>query len=548
MIRSGLMAYAGMVPWINRRAVLRGIMGCCGAGTIVGTAAGTEDRPRRGGLLIVAADTEPRNLNPAVVASNGVFYISSKIIEPLAEMDFGQGGLRPVLATSWQPTADGRSITFHLRPGVTWHDGHPFSSKDVAFSAMKVWKVLQNLGQVILRDLEEVETPDPATAIFRFAQPTPAQYILNALPSISAVLPQHIYDTGDISANLANLLLRGTGPFRFSEHRRGQFYRLDRYDGYWDKERPYLDRIIYRILPDAGSVVAALESGEVHLTAFSSLPKSELERLKESKNLVVTSSGYEGLTYLLTVEMNLRRRELANLGVRRAIAHAIDKDLVAERILGGLGRPVTGPIPHTATDFFSGGAEPYPFDTQMAEQLLDEAGYRRPASGAMRFALRLLPAPWFEQTRQMGDYLAQALRTIGIDATIISRDTAGHQRAVYTDHDFDLAIGSPVYRNDPAISTTILYQGGLPAGVPFSNQYGYDDPAMNKLITDAAQEINPAKRVQFYYEFQRKAMADLPLIPVAEFTFVTIARATIRNIGSNPRWPVSSWADTWRTD
>lgn len=116
---------------------------------------------------------------------------------------------------------------------------------------------------------------------------------------------------------------------------------------------------------------------------------------------------------------------------------------------------------------------------------------------------------------------------------------------MYTTHEFDLAIGSPVYRNDPAISTTTLYQGGLPAGVPFSNQYGYDNPAMNDLIARAAREVDAAARTRFYREFQRLAARDLPLIHVAEFTFVTVARDTVRNVANNPRWATSHWADTW---
>ena len=98
-----------------------------------------QDEVTPGGTLVVAADTEPVNLNPAMVASNGVFYVSSKVVEPLAEMDSG-GTLRPLLATSWEGSKDGSTFTVNLREGVTWHDGEPFTSADVAFSAMEVWK------------------------------------------------------------------------------------------------------------------------------------------------------------------------------------------------------------------------------------------------------------------------------------------------------------------------------------------------------------------------------------------------------------------------
>ncbi|MGL5736872.1 MAG: ABC transporter substrate-binding protein, partial [Beijerinckiaceae bacterium] len=116
---------------------------------------------------------------------------------------------------------------------------------------------------------------------------------------------------------------------------------------------------------------------------------------------------------------------------------------------------------------------------------------------------------------------------------------------VYTDHAFDLAIGSPVYRNDPAISTTILYQSGLPAGVPFANQWGYASTAMDGVIARGATMLDPAQRIAAYKEFQHLANSELPIIHVAEWTFITVARDEVRNVANNPRWATSHWADCW---
>lgn len=197
------------------------------------------------------------------MASNGVFYVASKVIEPLAEQSYDGNGLAPRLATAWHGSPDGRSVTFTLRPGVTWHDGRPFSSADVAFSALEVWKKLQNLGRVVFKDLEAVDTPDATTAVLRFAKPTPFQLIQNALPALTAVVPKHVYEGSDINANPANTRLIGTGPFRFVEHRPGQFYRLERNPNYWDSGKPYLDAIVYRVLPDPGAVAAAIEANQI---------------------------------------------------------------------------------------------------------------------------------------------------------------------------------------------------------------------------------------------------------------------------------------------
>ncbi len=501
------------------------------------------EAPVRGGTLVVAADTEPRNLNPAMVASNGVFYVSSKVVEPLAEMDY-ESGLRPVLATAWEGSEDGRSFTVTLRDGVTFSDGEPFTSADVAFSAMEVWKPLQNLGRVVFANLEAVDTPDPLTAVLRFSVPTPPQLIENALPALTSVLPKHLYAGTDIAENPLNMAPVGTGPFLFVEHKPGEFYRLERNPTYWGEGLPYLDGILYRVLPDAGAKAAALETGDIQLTAFSAVPLAEMPRLDALPDVSVINAGYEGITYQITVEINHRRPELADPLVRKAMRHAIDSQFIVDVIFMGYATAATGPVPSSAKDFYTADVETYAFDPAAAEALLDEAGYPRGADGT-RFSLRLRPAPWFEQTRAVGDYVRQALQKVGIEVELVTADSGGHIKAVYTDHDFDLAIGSPVYRNDPAISTTILYQGGLPDGVPFSNQYGYDDPLMNEIIAEGLSTIDRAERVAVYQRFQKKAAADLPILVLVDFTFLTVARDEVKNVANNPRWATSSWADTW---
>ncbi len=506
---------------------------------------GFAQTPKKGGRLVVAADSEPRNLNPAIVASNGVFFISSKIVEQLAEADYtAKDGLSPRLAVSWEGAADGLSATFRLREGVKWHDGKPFTSADVAFSALDVWKPLQNLGRTVFKDLQAVDTPDEHTAVFKFSKPTPFQLIRNALPALTSVLPRHVYETGKIEDSPANNAPVGTGPFKFAEYKPGQYYRLEKNPGYWGDGEPYLDEIVYQVLPDRSSAANALEAGEIQLAAFSAVPLADLDRIGKVPGLKVVTKGYEGLTYQLVVEINHRRKELADLRVRQAIAHAIDKDFVVKTIFLGYAETATGPVPKNDPQFYTPDVPTYAFDLARANALLDEAGYKRGDNGT-RFALKLLPAPYFNETKQFGDYLRQALAAVGIDAQLVNNDAAAHMKAVYTDHAFDLAVGPPVFRGDPAISTTILVQGGIPDGVPFSNQGGYENAELDAIIEKASRTLDAEARTELYRQFQKKVAEDLPLINVADWSFISVASDRLRNIADNPRWAVSNWADTW---
>ena len=507
--------------------------------------------PNRGGRLVVAADSEPANLNPAIVASNGVFYVASKVIEQLAEQTYvdekNPDGLRPLLAESWTGSDDGLSVTFKLREGVIWHDGKPFTSADVAFSAVEVWKKLQNLGRSVFKNLDSVETPDAHTAVFRFSQPTPFQLIRNALPVVTSVLPKHLYEGTDIAKNPANEKLVGTGPFTYAEHKPGEYYLLKRNENYWDKTAPALDEIVYQVLPDRASAGNALEADQIQLAAFSAVPLSDLERISKVPGLKVYADGYEALTYQLIVEINHRRKELADVKVRQAIAHAIDKDFVVKTIFLGYAKPATGLLPAFDKTFYEPDTQQYPFDIAKAESLLDEAGYKKGADG-IRFKLKLLPAPFFNETKQFGDYLRQALAKIGIDAVIVANDTPAHLKAVYTDHDFDITVATPVYRSDPAISTTVLLQSGLPAGAPFTNQYGYKNDAIDALIAKGAVTLNDKARAAVYQELQKLVADDLPLINVADFSFITVASDRVQNVSDTPRWAVTNWANTGLTE
>ena len=364
------------------------------------------------------------------------------------------------------------------------------------------------------------------------------------MPVVTSVVPKHIYEGTDIAKNPANQKLVGTGPFKFADYKPGEYYLLTRNDSYWQKDEPLLDEIVYQFLPDRAAAGNALEAEQIQLAAFSAVPLADLDRISKVPELKVYPNGYEGLTYQLIVEINHRRKELADIKVRQAIAHAIDHDFVVKTIFLGYAKSSSGPVPAYDKTFFEPDVTKYAFDPAKADALLDEAGYKRGRDGN-RFSLKLLPAPFFNETKQFGDYLRQALGKVGIDAQIVSNDTPAHLKAVYTDHAFDIAVATPVYRSDPAISTTILFESGLPAGVPFSNQYGYANPEIDEVIKLAASTIDADKRAALYKQLQKAVADDLPLINVAEFSFITVARDSVQNVSDNPRWAVSNWSNVW---
>ena len=506
-------------------------------------AALAQETPRRGGTMTVHFATEQRILNPSLQASTGVYIVGGKIQEPLVDLD-AQGAPSPCLATSWEATPDGKTITFRLRQGVTWHDGRPFTSADVQFTAMEMWKKILNYGTSLQQFLEAVETPDAHTAVFKYSQPMPLNLLLRALPDLGYISAKHIYEGTDIRQNPANTAPMGTGPFRFVQYERGQFIIAERNPNYWRENLPYLDRIVWRVITDRSAATAQMEAGQVLVSPFSSLPLADFARLGRDPRFEVTTRGNEGNARTNTLEFNQRNPILADLRVRRALAHALNIPFFIENFLGDFAKAGTGPIPSTSADFHPTGMPQYAFDRAAANRLLDEAGHRRGAGG-VRFNLRLNPAPWGEDIALFTTFIQQSLQEVGVRVEIVRLDAAGFLRTVYNDHNFDLATGWHQYRSDPAVSTTVWYRSGSPRGAPWTNQFGVVDAQLDTIIDGAATELDPVRRRARYADFVRRANTELMLWMPIEQIFLTAINRRCRNHSNTPRWGSSSWHDLW---
>lgn len=500
--------------------------------------------PRKGGVFTVHYGSEQRMLNPSLQASTGVYIVGGKIQEQLVDLD-AQGKPVGVLAESWEAAPNGKTVTFKLRPGVTWHDGKRFTSADVAFTAMQMWKKILNYGSTLQLFLTAVDTPDPLTAVFRYERPMPLNLLLRALPDLGYISPKHLYETGDIRQNPINLAPIGTGPFKFVQYERGQFIIAERNPNYWRPNAPYLDRIVWRVVTDRAAAAAQVEAGQIMYSPYSGLTISDSARLAKDPRFEVTTKGNEGNARTNTIEFNFRRKELSDINVRRAIAHAIDVPFFIENFLGSFAKLGTGPIPSVSTDFYPEGPVPqYPYDKARAAKLLDDAGFKAGAGGT-RFSLRLLPAPWGEDISLWTTFVQQQLSNVGIRVEVVRNDGGGYLKAVYADHAFDLATGWHQYRNDPAVSTSVWYRSGQPAGAPWTNQWGWTDAAIDKIIDDAATEINPVKRKALYGDFVRRANGELPIWMPIEQIFLSVINKKARNHSNTPRWGSSSWHDLW---
>jgi peptide/nickel transport system substrate-binding protein len=511
----------------SRRGLLRGGLAVGAVEAVLGQPrARAGETPVCGGQLIVGQFPEPAVLTSGLNTAGPTANISGKIFDGLLTYDFDFRA-QPQLATAVEASPDGRTIRFTLRPGVTWHDGHPFTSADVAFSVLEIWLKYHARGRSTFANVASVETPDPLVVVVHLSQPAP--FILNALVSTEAqVLPRHLYEGTDILANPHNIAPIGTGPFRFVRWDRGSHILLERNSGYWDQPKPYLDQILYRFIPDAGARSAALEAGDVHLVGESNVPGPDLARLAALPQLAFDTNGYDYGSSVALFEFNLDRPVLQDARVRRAVAHALDQQFIADAIWFGYGKPATGPIPPSFTAFYSDDVPRYPHDLKRAAALLDEAGLRPDAQG-IRLSITHDFMPYGDPYQRTADYIRDALKKIGIRVAIRTQDYAAFVKRVYTDRDFDTTNYSASTGPDPAIGVQRFYWSkNFQPGVAFSNGSHYARPEVDAALEEAAVETDPQRRRALYAQFQALVQADLPELPLSVLRQVTIAQRRVR--------------------
>jgi len=514
------------LPQRRRR---RDVLGLAGGG-IAGLALGPSlslaktAEPKRGGTLTLLVEPEPTILVTLTNSADPSLLVSAKVTEGLLTYDFDLNP-KPQLATSWSVNADSTELAFTLRGGVTWHDGRDFTADDVAFSILLL-KAAHPRGRATFANVAEVLTPDRLTAVIVLSKPAP--YLLHALAGCeSPIVPKHIYEGTEAATNPKGNAPVGTGPFVFKEWVRGRHIIYERNPKYWDKPKPYVDRLVVRFIPDVAARLSAIETGDIDLAPSAPVPLSELDRLRRNPELCFETNGYQYSNQIVRLEFNLDHPILKQLKVRQAIAHAIDRKAVIDSAWYGYGEVAHGPISPALKRFHSNDISTYPFDPQQSERLLDEAGLPRGPDG-IRLRLSHDYVPAGDGYRRTAEYVKRALAEVGIDITIRSQDFSAYIARVYTDRDFAFTTSRMNNMFDPTVGVQrVFWSKNFRKGVPFSNGSHYQNPEVDRLLEAAAIEPDPGKRFRYFDDFQRIIATELPDLTLLAPEQITICNKRV---------------------
>ena len=467
--------------------------------------------PRSGGTLVVATLGEPPHLNPGITTMGSVQAVTGSIYNGLVGLDERADPV-PELAERWQVTGAGKIYTFFLRRDVRWHDGAVFTADDVKFTFEELLlKYHARTRAGLAASLATIETPDPHTVVFRFKYPY-APLLRRLDVSDAPILPRHVYQGKDPLTQTLNTHPVGTGPFRLAKWQRGESIVLERNPGYFRQGRPYLDKVVFRTLPNAPTATVALETGEVDYLWY--LSGAELQHLRTVKGITTVRSpaGAGGSYCISTLVPNLRQPPLKDVKVRQALNLAMDRRFVVGRVDFGAGREARGPI-HSQLPWFDPALPAFAYQPERAAQLLNEAGYPNGEKG-VRFKLRFV----YPQTTSgvLAEVLKDQLRRVGVDLALEPVDAATAVERVYLKDDFDLGVASYCNGADPDIGVKRVYHSRNILPIPFGNGAGYNNPQVDSLFDQAAETLNDEKRQDLYRQVQQLLVRELPYFWLVE--------------------------------
>ncbi|MCU5774461.1 ABC transporter substrate-binding protein [Erwiniaceae bacterium BAC15a-03b] len=497
-----------------------------GISLISAAAQGASTTPEKGGTLTLILPSEPSSLVALATVAQPVIAVSSKVNEGLLTYDYDLNPL-PQLATSWEISPDGKQYTFHLRKGVKWHDGQPFSAEDVAFS-INLLKKTHPRAKATFANVESIETPDALTAVFKLSHPAP--YLIRAFAAgETPILPKHLYTSDDALKNPNNNHPVGTGPFIFEKWQRGSYIIYKRNPNYWDNPKPYIDQLVVKFSTDPVVRSLDLQTGQADIGYRTPVALSELKRLKEKGELVFDTKGNNYSYSVASIHFNLDDKLFKDLRVRQAIAHAINRKALLNVVYFGYATPTETPVAPGLKTFHSTTPSPYEYDLAAANKLLDDAGYKKGSDG-VRLRVTLDYNTFDDTFRRNAEFVRSALSRIGIAATLRSQDLSTYAKRVFTDRDFAFSIDQYANLYDPTVGVQRLYwsQNYRP-GVPFTNISHYSNPQVDKLLEAAQTENDPQKRLAEFRQFQDIVQRELPDINLASPQFITIANKRVQD-------------------
>lgn len=453
-------------------------------------------------VLRIGLPLEPPNLDPtsgAAAAVDDVVY--GNIFEGLTRIS-ESGAVAPALAESWDIAADGMSYVFHLRHGVHFHDGSEFDAQDVKFSLERaIAPDSSNAQKALLAPISQVDVIDPYTVRLQLNQPTTAiPYVLGWGDAVMV--------GQESAANNASHPI-GTGPFKFSDWRRGDSILLTRNPDYRGAPA-IMSEVVFKFISDPAAAFASMKAGDID--AYPNYPAPEnVAEFESDPNFKVVIGASEGKVILA---INNRQPPFDNLKVRVALSHAIDRQAIIDGAMFGFGELIGSHYTRQSPAYVD-LANQYPYDIELAKKLLAEAGYPE----GFTATLRLPPRPY---ARRAGEVIASQLGQVGVQVEIENLEWAQWLDQVFKRHAFDMTIVEHIEPMDYGIYARDNYY------------FGYESDEYKSLYQQSEVAIDPRSKDELLRKIQHKIADDAVNVFLLQSARIGIWKARLNGL----------WVDT----
>jgi peptide/nickel transport system substrate-binding protein len=432
----------------------------------------------------VGLDVDPETMDPRLASNTSAKRVAEVVFDGLVRLNSNLEP-EPALAESWEHPDDLTWI-FHLRKGVTFHDGTPLTANDVKFTYDTLLNEKFNSpSRGLYTPIKSVEVIDKLTVKFNLSQPyTPLlSYLdLGIVPASSAN-----------NKNFANKPI-GTGPYKVVSWSKNNYIKFEANENYWNG-KPKTKKLTYFIIPDNTTRVAALEAGDVDFV-HSPLSPQDIERMKKDDRFVVKETNGLGFTYL---NFNQKNEILSDKKVRQAIAHLINKQSISKDIYQGMDKKGTSPIIPSSWAY-SDKVTDYPYDPKKAVQLLNEAGWKdSDGDGVLDKNGKKLNIELSTHTEdpnriQSVEYLQHEWSSVGIDVKVTTTEWPTFSERLMN-NDFDIALVGWLNLVDP---DRAMYNQFHTNGV--TNYGKYSNPRVDELLEKGRTISDQNERAKIYQE------------------------------------------------
>jgi peptide/nickel transport system substrate-binding protein len=445
-------------------------------------------QPHRGGSLVIGRREDSQSFDLTTVFQNESIWPGEQIMESLYTNTADGKRLQPWLAAGYKVTDGGRTYTFRLRPGVRFSNGKPMTSADVKFSIDRARAAKQGWGYID-NAIASVAAPNARTVTIRLRYPW-APFLSDISLFANAVVPKDY--GGQTKAQFYKHPI-GTGPFMWDKRVVGESVTLTRNPYYWQKGKPYLDRVAFNFVSDDNTRELQLRGGQIQVDEFP--PFNAVKKLQQTAGVVLKLFPSTRTDYLL---MNEKYAPLADVQVRRAISYAIDRRAIVKSVLFGYGKPANSFLP-PGLAYYDPRSPGLQYNMTKAQQALAKSHY------AKNLKLEFIVASGDQVHKAIAQIVQQALGKLGVTVTLRTVDSTTEYAQIQQQH---YQLGISYWQNDITDPDELATFALDPKGGANSWFTGYSNANVTALIHRAQREFKPAKRATLYKQIQRLSGQD----------------------------------------